>query len=251
MFTAPLHCSNKQLIKNFKLKRGCRKETWLPSLSTVVSVDYRLAPEYPLPIAYEDSWATLKWVASHSSGQESETWLKEFVDFNKVFLAGDSAGANIAHNMAMLAGDPTTGLSMKIHGVVLVHPFFWGSEAIGSETTDIHKKGFVDRIWPLVSPSAPSNDEPLINPLRDGGPSFSSLGCTRVLVCVAGKDILRDRGWLYYDRLSKCGWTGVVEIIETEGEDHVFHLDNPTCRKSYDFIERLADFFNRDRARLL
>ncbi|KAF9602780.1 hypothetical protein IFM89_030936 [Coptis chinensis] len=138
---------------------------------------------------------------------------------------------------------------MKVHGVALVYPFFWGSEAIGSVTTDILKKGFVDRIWPLVSPSAPSNDEPLINPLRNGAPSFSSLGCTRVLVCVAEKDILRDRGWLYYEILSKCGWTGVVEIIiETEGEDHVFHLDSPNCRNAYDFIEHFADFFNCDSA---
>lgn len=34
-----------------------------------ISVDYRLAPEYPIPIAYEDSWAALKWVASHCNGQ--------------------------------------------------------------------------------------------------------------------------------------------------------------------------------------
>lgn len=36
-----------------------------------VSVGYRLAPEHPLPIAYEDSWLALKWVASQSTGESS------------------------------------------------------------------------------------------------------------------------------------------------------------------------------------
>ncbi|CAI0447113.1 unnamed protein product [Linum tenue] len=58
-----------------------------------VSVDYRRAPENPLPIAYEDSWAALEWIASHSSGGGSEDWLNKHADFDSVFVAGDSAGA--------------------------------------------------------------------------------------------------------------------------------------------------------------
>ena len=29
-----------------------------------ISVEYRLAPEHSLPIAYEDSWAAFHWVTS-------------------------------------------------------------------------------------------------------------------------------------------------------------------------------------------
>ncbi|KAF9602776.1 hypothetical protein IFM89_030932 [Coptis chinensis] len=211
-----------------------------------VSVDYRLAPEHPVPIAYEDSWAALKWIASHSEGHGPETWLKEFVDFSKVFLAGDSAGANIAHNMAMLAGDPNGGLSVIILGVALVHPYFWGSEPIGSEATgDPEWKDFLNRLWPFVCPSVPNHDNPQINPVGAGAPSLSRLGCKKVRVCVAQKDILRDRGWLYYETLRKCGWNnGDVEITETEGEGHDFHLYNPTCEKANNLIECLAAFLN-------
>ncbi|KAG4962448.1 hypothetical protein JHK82_039136 [Glycine max] len=59
-----------------------------------VSVDYRLAPELPIPAAYEDSWAALQWVASHRNKDGQEPWLNEHADFGRVFLAGDSAGAN-------------------------------------------------------------------------------------------------------------------------------------------------------------
>ncbi|KAK1560670.1 hypothetical protein Q3G72_029493 [Acer saccharum] len=69
-----------------------------------ISVDYRLAPENPVPAAYEDSWTTLKWVASHFNGKGSEDWLNRHADFQRVFLSGDSAGANIANRMAIKHG---------------------------------------------------------------------------------------------------------------------------------------------------
>ncbi|KAF8377526.1 hypothetical protein HHK36_030908 [Tetracentron sinense] len=216
-----------------------------------VSVDYRRAPEHPLPTAYEDSWAALQWVVSHSNGEGHESWLNSHADFSRVFLAGDSAGANIAHNIAMLAGRPEVGLGVGLLGVALVHPYFWGSQSIGSEATDPERKAFVDRLWPYVCPSMPDNDDPHINPVAAGAPSLLGLGCFRVLVCVAEKDVLRDRGWLYYESLARSGWVGVVEITETEGEDHVFHLYNPTCENAKDLIKRLASFFNRDKPPIL
>lgn len=111
------------------------------------------------------------------------------------------------------------------------------------------KKAYVDRIWPFVCPSAESgSDDPRINPVAEEAPSLAGLGCGRVfvLVCVAEKDVLRDRGRLYYDLLSRSGRMGVVEIDETEDEDHVFYLNDLDGQHAKDFIRRLAAFFNRD-----
>lgn len=87
----------------------------------VVSVHYRLAPEHLVPAAYEDSWAALRWVAYHFNinGHGYEAWLKDHADFTRVFLAGDSAGRNIVHNMAVQASfEDLNGI--KLAGICLV-----------------------------------------------------------------------------------------------------------------------------------
>ncbi|MBA0765215.1 hypothetical protein Gotri_014461 [Gossypium trilobum] len=92
----------------------------------------------------------------------------------------------------------------------------------------------------------PDNNDPRVNPVSTDGPSLVGLGCRRVLVCVAEKDVLRDRGWRYYEALGRSGWMGVVEIMETDGEGHGFHLNDLDCEKAKGLITRLATFYNRD-----
>ncbi|KAJ1425139.1 Alpha/Beta hydrolase fold [Sesbania bispinosa] len=97
-----------------------------------VSVNYRLAPEHPLPTTYQDAW-----VASHASqdGEGHENWLMDKVDFSRVFLAGDSAGAIIGHYMALRLHVLSSG-QFKVRGLIMVHPYFWGKEPIGVEIID-------------------------------------------------------------------------------------------------------------------
>ena len=213
-----------------------------------VSVNYRKAPEHPIPAAYEDSWAALQWVASHCNGNGPEAWLNEHANFERIFLSGESAGANIVHNLAMAAGrgDAESGLGVRLLGVALVHPFFWGSTPIGSEAVDPERKAWVDSVWPFVCPSMPDSDDPRLNQVAEGAPSLVGLGCGRALVCVAEKDVLRDRGLVYYTALAGSGWMGVAEMFETDGEDHAFHLHDLGCEKARDLIQRLAAFLNRD-----
>ncbi|XP_048135779.1 probable carboxylesterase 13 isoform X2 [Rhodamnia argentea] len=69
--------------------------------AVAVSVHYRRAPEHPLPAAYDDSWIALEWVSSHSGGDGPDKWLSAYADLRKVYVAGDSAGGNIAHHMGL------------------------------------------------------------------------------------------------------------------------------------------------------
>ncbi|KEH22636.1 putative carboxylesterase [Medicago truncatula] len=207
-----------------------------------VSVDYRRAPEHPLPIAYEDSWTSLKWVASHLHGNGRDEWINSYADFGKVFFAGDSAGANIAHHMAIRVG--TEGLQgINIEGIVLVHAFFWGVERVGSEAEKPEQYlSFVDNLWRFVCPTSSGPDDMLLNPGKDK--NLGRLGCKSVLVCVAENDLMKDRGWYYKELLEKNGYDGVVDVIQTKGEGHVFHLFNPKSHKALYLLKQIVSFIN-------
>uniref|UniRef100_A0A0E0LVW2 Alpha/beta hydrolase fold-3 domain-containing protein n=1 Tax=Oryza punctata TaxID=4537 RepID=A0A0E0LVW2_ORYPU len=103
-----------------------------------VSVDYSLAPEHPLPTAYDDAWPALGWTVASCSSSGQEPWLAEHGDTARLFVASDSAGANIAHNVTMRAGKDGLpgGGGARIDGMVLLHPFFRGGELVPSERTD-------------------------------------------------------------------------------------------------------------------
>lgn len=197
-----------------------------------VSVHYRWAPEHPLPAAYDDAWAAVRWVAANALGErgaEAESWLRDRADFDRVFLAGDSAGANIAHHVAARAG--VEGLpGLRIVGVALVHPFF--------------RNDGPDKLMEFIFPSSSGATDPRMNPAYD--PNLGRMAGQRAVVFVAEKDHLRERGRSYYEALKKSGWKGVVEIVETEGEGHVFHLYKPGCDKAAELVKKFASFLNQD-----
>ncbi|XP_010943013.1 probable carboxylesterase 12 [Elaeis guineensis] len=209
-----------------------------------VSVDYRLAPEHPLPIAYEDSWAALKWVMSHAAGGGAESWLAEHGDFGAIFLDGCSAGGNIAHHMALRAGAAELGPGVRVRGLVLVHPYFLRREPYPSELVDKGLKEKIDGLWLLVCPGTVGMDDPLVNPLAEAAPSLKGLGCEKVLVCAAEKDGLKDSGRAYYEGVRRSGWGGELEWFESEGEGHAFHFMKMSCEKALELMERTVKFIN-------
>ncbi|KAL0755150.1 hypothetical protein Bca101_092818 [Brassica carinata] len=203
------------------------------------SVDYRRSPEHPIPIPYEDSWDAVKWILTHIAGSGPEDWVNDHADFRRVFVAGDSAGANIAHHMAIRAGEENG--SIKISGMTLFHPFFF-SKAILEEQEDGVRR-YMEGIWEIACPNSEKGvEDPWINVV---GSDLSGLECGRVLVMVAGKDVLAREGRVYAEKLEECGWGGRVEVVETEGEDHVFHIRNPDSDNARLLVQRFAEFIRQ------
>ncbi|KFK26232.1 hypothetical protein AALP_AA8G220200 [Arabis alpina] len=209
-----------------------------------ISVDYRRAPEFPIPIPYQDSWDALKWVFSHISGYGPEHWINKHADFTKVYLAGDSAGANISHHLAIRA--KTEKLELEISGMILIHPFFWGKTPIDElEMKNEKKRKRIEGVWGIASPNSVNGaDDPLMNVVGSGS-DLSRLGCGRVLVMVAGDDFLVRRGLCYAKELEKSEWEGEVEVMEIENEGHVFHLKDPNSDNARRLVKRFAEFINK------
>lgn len=177
----------------------------------VVSVDYRLAPEAKFPAAVEDSLAALKWVALHAV---------EFGgDAGCIAVGGDSAGANLAAVMAIMARDAA---HPKLSFQLLVYPCV----APEPETASHHKfkEGYIlsrnSITWFYRQYLRSSKDvkdfrfAPLVHDDLSGLPP--------TLIIVAGYDPLRDEGIEYARKLIEAG--NRVRLTNYEGMVHGFYL---------------------------
>jgi acetyl esterase len=177
----------------------------------VVSVDYRLAPEHKFPAAVEDCEAALKWIVRHAPELHG--------DAARIAVGGDSAGANLATVVALLArdaGHPKLAFQLLLYPCVAPEP----------ETPSHHKfaEGYVltrkTITWFFKQYLRSRKDEndfrfaPLIaDDLSDLPPA---------LVLVAGYDPLRDEGVDYAKRLIEAG--NRVRLSNYEGMIHGFYL---------------------------
>lgn len=211
-----------------------------------VSVNYRLWPSQ-LPIPYDDSWDALKWVASHLSHNGPDPWLNQHADFEKVYLAGDSAGANIVHQMALKLGveNDVEVEGFSVQGTILANPYMWGVEPLHGEPRDSISRWFYESGWRAVC-SGCDMDNPWINPGTD--PNLSKVASPRVQIFVSENDELklRERGWFYASSLRRSGWSGHQHVVDFQNEGHVFHMKKPDSVSATILRRHMAEFINQD-----
>ncbi|XP_057514037.1 probable carboxylesterase 15 [Actinidia eriantha] len=212
----------------------------------VVSPDYRLAPENRLPAAIEDGYAAVKWLRDQAEAAEPDPWLAGVADFSRVFISGDSAGGNIAHNLAvgLGAGSAELGPMVRVRGYVLLAPFFGGTVLTRSESEG-PKEAFlnwelIDRFWRLSIPVGETTDHPLVNPFGPVSRPLESLDLDPILVVVGGSDLLKDRAEDYANKLK--GWGKKVEYVEFEGQHHGFFTIDPNSQPSNDLMLIIKQF---------
>ena len=73
---------------------------------SVVSVDYRLAPAFKFPTAFDDAWDAVQWIASHRD--------ELGVDPARLALGGDSAGGTLAAVCTIMARDAKIPVQLQV-----------------------------------------------------------------------------------------------------------------------------------------
>jgi acetyl esterase len=181
--------------------------------STLISVDYRLAPEHKFPGAVEDAYAATCWVA------ENALALK--IDPNRIAVAGDSAGGNLAAVVALLARD--RGGPALCHQL-LVYPVT--DMAFTSESYVTNGEGyFLTRdmmAWfgAQYLPEGQATNDPMLSPLY--APDLSGLPPATVIT--AEYDPLRDEGEAYARKLVEAGVP--TDLVRYDGVIHGFFSMN-------------------------
>ncbi|KAK3006907.1 hypothetical protein RJ639_015612 [Escallonia herrerae] len=74
-----------------------------------------------------------------------EPWLLDHADFERLFIGGDTTGANIVHNITLCAGIENLHGNTKKLGAFLCQPYFWGSKPIRSESSLGHQDNMICR----------------------------------------------------------------------------------------------------------
>jgi acetyl esterase len=163
------------------------KTTQLP----VISVDYRLAPEHQFPAAALDAIDCFDWLVKHAS--------KFDINPQKIIVAGDSAGGNLAAVVAQQRKDS----DVKPLAQVLLYPvldFHFNSQSHklfsnGFFLTRADLQYFMEQY--LSDPQQAK--DPMASPLLNK--EFSNLA--PALIITAGFDPLRDDGYKYFELLQK------------------------------------------------
>jgi acetyl esterase len=161
--------------------------------AVVVSVDYRLAPEFPFPAGMEDALFALRFIASASAN---------FVRTPpQVFVAGDSAGATLAIAAALALaeeGGPTLG------GLLAFYPMLDLSNVGGTDSYAAFGDGraglsLADALWfrDQYTPDPTVRTNWRCSPLL----SESLARLPPTLIIAAAHDVLRDEGTEFARRL--------------------------------------------------
>ena len=161
---------------------------------TVVLVDYRLAPEHRYPAAVEDAYDALEWTSAHLAEIAAEG--------APVFVAGDSAGGNLAAVVAVRARDrngPAIAMQILIYPVTdanVDRPSYMDPENQLLLTRDS-----MIWFWDHYLPDVARRSEPDASPLHT--PDLA--GLPPAVVLTAEHDPLRDEGEEYAQRLEEAG----------------------------------------------
>lgn len=181
----------------------------------IISVDYRLAPEYKSPIQLEDALKAWTWAFSNAF-----VWNG---DYTRYFSIGQSAGGNLA----LALGNKLVALGRKaeIKGIAAVVPIVVHPAHVPSRHEDSYRSFYDCADAPANTASAMNIFFEAVGARPEDSDLFvihskhlDSFPATYIAVC--GVDPLRDDGIIMYNALKEAGVP--TKIDHYVGLPHVF-----------------------------
>ena len=198
----------------------------------IVSVDYRLAPEFKFPYGLNDCCAVVRTLFSH---------IRDIgITEDMITLAGDSAGGNLAAAVSMMLRDKNEPIPAK---QILIYPATYNDhtdsspfKSIADNGTDylLTSKKLCDYLA-LYMNSPADLQNPYFAPLM--AQDFTNQPDT--LIITAEFDPLRDEGEAYGEKLNQAG--NYTEIYRIPDALHGYFALPPfysQVRKTYDYINK-------------
>jgi acetyl esterase len=181
---------------------------WFANIGACVVIcpDYRLAPEHKFPAGLDDCVRTLDYMADYAGVLG--------IDPQRIAVAGDSAGGNLAAVLALVSRD---GLAPPVSAQLLLYPNTDASQTADSYArfsegyglTASTMRWFRDHYIRDTADIADWRVSPLIAETLAGLPP--------AFVAIAGQDILAGEGEAYADRLKQAG----VPIVLRHWRDQI------------------------------
>jgi acetyl esterase len=192
--------------------------------ATIISVHYQKAPEHPFPIPFDDCYATLLWAIENAEALK--------IDKNRIGVAGDSAGGNLASAVALKARDNGIKLAFQL----LVYPC--NDRNFDTASYKEHATGYglttqaMEWFWDQYLQGDAHDKNPYAIP--QSATDFSALA--PAIFITAQYDPLSSDSEKYAEALRKAGVT--VASREYAGMIHGFYSSmgvTPTAKEAIDF----------------
>lgn len=198
----------------------------MKSNSLVVSVEYRLAPEFKFPTGLEDCYGALEWVAKNASLFNG--------DSSRISVAGDSSGGNYAAVTAIMARDRK---GPKLLNQVLIYPVTDLSNSVSDSYAKYEKGYFLEAVQMSQIAKMYLNDaSELTNPYVSPLLTDNLEGLPHAIIISAECDILIDEALKYAQRLSDSEVK--VDYFIYGGMPHGFI--NGTYGKTFEALDEIC-----------
>lgn len=209
----------------------------------IVSVNYRLAPEHPHPAQYDDGCDVLQFLEA-----ERGRVLPDTADLSRCFLAGDSAGGNLAHHVALRTAQraESPGGLLRVVGVIAIQPFFGGERVRKSEielegVDVVVNAARTQFMWKAFMPRA-DRDHEVINVCGPNAVDISNIRFPATMVVVAGFDSLKDWQMSYYNWLVESGKEAY--LVNYPDMFHAFYIF-PELPESTQLVSEVKNFIDK------